>query len=125
MVVVTMIFPRTLQRQLSKNIQILKGIFATNEGSAYGLINGITEKDKIGKIVIVGFDAGKLQKDAVRKEVMLGAISQDPVEVGYKAVEAAYKVSKGEKLPRNIDTGYKWYDKTNVDNEDMKTLLYD
>ncbi|MGK0467464.1 ABC transporter substrate-binding protein [Clostridium sp.] len=103
----------------------IKGIFATNEGSAYGLINGITEKNKIGKIVIVGFDAGKFQKNAVRSGVMIGAITQDPVMVGYKAVEAAVKVLKGETLPKNIDIGYKWYDKTNVDDEKLKTLLYD
>lgn len=103
----------------------IKGIFATNEGSAYGLINGITEKNKIGKIVIIGFDAGKLQKNAVRNGVMLGAISQDPIQVGYKAVEAAYKVLKGEKLPQKIDIGYTWYDKNNMDDEKMKSLLYD
>jgi len=116
---------KNLAKTIIEKYPNIKGIFATNEGSAYGLINGITEKNKIGKIVIVGFDAGKFQKDAVRSGVMLGAISQDPVEVGYKAVEAAYKAIKGEKLPSNIDTGYKWYDKTNVDEENMKTLLYD
>lgn len=103
----------------------IKGIFATNEGSAIGLINGVVKKDKAGKIVIVGFDAGKQQKDAVRNGIMLGAISQNPVNIGYKAVEAAYKVSKGEHLPKTIDTGYKWYDKTNIDSDELKPLLYD
>jgi len=116
---------KNITEAIIKNYPNIKGIFATNEGSAYGLINGITEKNKIGKIAIVGFDAGEFQKDAVRNKVMFGAISQDPIEVGYKAVEAAYKASKGEKLPIKIDTGYKWYDYTNVDDEDMKTLLYD
>lgn len=116
---------KRLTETIIENHPKIKGIFAANEGSAYGLINGITEKNKIGKIVIVGFDAGKFQKDAVRTGVMLGAISQNPVEVGYKAVEAACRAAKGGKLPRNIDTGYKWYDKTNVDDEKMKTLLYD
>ncbi len=116
---------KNLAKTIIENHPNINGIFATNEGSAYGLINGITEKNKIGKIVIVGFDAGKFQKDAVRSGVMLGAISQDPVEVGYKAVEAAYKASKGKKLPSKIDTGYIWYDKTNVDDEKLKTLLYD
>jgi len=116
---------KSITETIIENHPNIKGIFATNEGSAYGLINGITEKNKIGKIVIVGYDAGKFQKDAVRSKVMLGAISQDPVGVGYKAVEAAYKASKGEKLPSKIDTGYKWYDNTNVDDEKLKTSLYD
>ena len=103
----------------------LKGIFGANEGSAVGVINGVTESDMIGKIVIVGYDAGKLQKDAVRSGVMLGAITQDPVGIGYKAVEAALKATKGETLPKLIDTGFKWYNKDNVDSDDMKPLLYD
>jgi len=116
---------KRITKTIIENHPNIKGIFATNEGSAYGLINGITEKNKIGKIIIVGFDAGKFQKNAVRSGVMIGAITQDPVMVGYKAVEAAFKVLKGEMLPKNIDTGYKWYDKTNVDDEKMKTLLYE
>jgi len=103
----------------------IKGIFATNEGATYGMINGVIEKNKVGKITIVGFDAGKMQKDAVRSGIMLGAISQNPVQMGYKAVEAAYEVSNGEKIQSIIDTGYIWYDKTNINNEDMKPLLYD
>lgn len=103
----------------------IKGIFATNEGSAFGLINGVIEKDKVGKIVIVGFDAGKMQKDAVRNGTMLGAISQDPIEIGYKGVEAAWKVSNGEEIESTIEIGYKWYDKTNMDDEDVRPLLYD
>lgn len=103
----------------------LKGIFGANEGSAIGVINGVTESKMVGKIVIVGYDAGKQQKDAVKSGVMLGAISQDPVGIGYKAIEAAVKAIKGEKLPKITDTGYKWYDKTNMDQDIFKPLLYD
>jgi ribose transport system substrate-binding protein len=78
-----------------------------------------------GKIVVIGYDAGKQQKDAVRSGVQAGAISQDPVGIGYKCVEAAVKAIKGEKVEKNIDTGFKWYDKSNVDSEEMKPLLYD
>lgn len=103
----------------------IKGIFGANEGSAVGVLNGVKESNKEGKIVVIGYDAGKQQKDAVRSGVMYGAITQDPVGIGYKAVEAAVKAIKGEKIEKNIDTGYKWYDKTNVDSQEMKPLLYD
>ncbi len=103
----------------------LKGFFGANEGSIIGVLNGVKEMNKAGKIVVIGYDAGKQQKDAVRSGLEAGAVSQDPVGIGFKAVEAAVKALKGEKVPKNIDTGFKWYDKTNVDSEEMKPLLYD
>ncbi len=103
----------------------LKGMFGANEGSAIGVVNAVKELKRQGKVVVIGYDAGKLQKDAVRSGLMAGAISQDPVGIGYKCVEAAVKATKGEAVPRTIDTGYKWYDKTNIDSADLKPLLYD
>jgi ribose transport system substrate-binding protein len=103
----------------------LKGIFGANEGSAVGVLNAVKELRKQGKIVVIGYDAGKQQKDAVRSGVMAGAVSQDPVGIGYKCVETAVKAIKGESVPKTIDTGYKWYDKTNVDSAELKPLLYD
>jgi len=103
----------------------LKGIFGANEGSIIGVLNAVKELHKEGKIVVIGYDAGKQQKDAVRSGVEAGAVSQDPVGIGYKCVEAAAKAIKGEKVQKNIDTGFKWYDKSNVDSAEMKPLLYD
>jgi ribose transport system substrate-binding protein len=103
----------------------LKGFFGANEGSIIGVLNGVKELKKEGKIVVIGYDAGKQQKDAVRSGVEAGAVSQDPVGIGYKCVEAAVKAIKGEKVPKNIDTGFKWYDKSNVDSPELKPLLYD
>jgi len=103
----------------------LKGFFGANEGSAVGVINAVRELNKAGQLVVIGYDAGKIQKDAVREGLMNGAITQDPVGIGYKAVEACVKALKGEAVEKNIDTGFKWWDKTNVDAEEMKMLLYD
>jgi ribose transport system substrate-binding protein len=103
----------------------LKGIFAANEGSVNGAINAITESGKSGKIVLIGYDAGKQQKAAVRSGLELGAISQDPVNIGYKCVEIAVKAIKGESVQKNVDTGYKWYDKTSIDAAELQPLLYD
>lgn len=103
----------------------LKGMFGANEGSAIGALNGVVEMKMEGKIVVIGYDAGKQQKDAIRDGKMAGAITQDPVGIGYKAVEACVKAMKGEKVDKEIDTGFHWYDKTNVDSEELKPLLYD
>ncbi len=103
----------------------LKGFFGANEGSIIGVLNAVKELKKEGKIVVIGYDAGKQQKDAIRSGVQAGAVSQDPVGIGYKCVEAAVKAIKGEKVEKNIDTGFKWYDKSTIDSTEMKPLLYD
>ena len=77
----------------------LKGLFGTNEGSAIGVVNGVREMKR--KVVIVGYDSGKQQKDAIRSGLMAGAITQNPVGIGYKTVEAAVKAIKGESCRRS------------------------
>jgi len=101
----------------------LKGIFGTNEGSAIGVANGVREMKR--KVVIVGYDSGKQQKDAIRDGLIAGSITQNPVGIGYKTVEAAVKALKGEKLPKVIDTGFYWYDKTNLNDPKIAAVLYD
>lgn len=101
----------------------LKGIFGVNEGSAIGVLHGVKETG--AKVVIVGYDAGKEQKDAIRSGLEAGAITQNPTGMGYAVVKAALDALKGEKLPKNIDTGFFWYDKTNVDDAKLAPLLYD
>jgi ribose transport system substrate-binding protein len=103
----------------------LKGYFGANEGSMKGVMNGVKETGKEGKIVMIGYDAGKQLKDEVKAGIVAGAISQDPVGIGYKCVEAAVKAMKGETLPKTIDTGFVWWDKTNMDDPKIAPLLYD
>jgi ribose transport system substrate-binding protein len=102
----------------------LKGFFGANEGSIIGVLNGVKELGKEGKLVVIGYDSGKQQLDAIRSGTESGAITQDPIGIGYKCVEAAVKAIKGETLPKTIDTGFHWYDKTNIDSDQIKPLLY-
>ncbi len=113
-----------LAKAIMQSHPYLKGFFGANEGSAIGVLNGVTEMKKQGKIVVVGYDSGQAQLDAVRSGVMAGAITQNPVGISYKCVEAAVKALKGEKLPKTIDTGFFWYDKTNIDSKQIAPLLY-
>jgi ribose transport system substrate-binding protein len=101
----------------------LKGMFGANEGSAIGVLNGAREMKR--KIVVIGYDSGKQQKEAIASGAMAGAITQNPVGIGYKTVEAAVKALKGEKLPKIIDTGFYWYDKSNMADPKIAAVLYD
>src|SRR5712692_705481 len=102
----------------------LKGVFGANEGSAIGVLNGVKESGKTGKVVVIGYDSGQQQMDAIRAGTEAGAITQDPIGIGFKCVEAAVNAIAGKTLSKNIDTGFKWYDKTNIDNPDIAALLY-
>src|SRR4051794_16444381 len=101
----------------------LKGIYGANEGSAIGVIKGVEESGKTG-LTIIGFDSGKAQIDAINSGVMLGAITQNPVGIGQQLVQAAVKATKGESLPKVIDTGYYWYDKSNITDPKITAVLY-
>lgn len=103
----------------------VKGIYGANEGSAAGVINAVKELNKVGAITIVGFDSGKIMIDAIKSGVAAGSITQDPVGIGYKAVEAAYKAYKGEENPEFIDTGFKWFDNTNIDTPEIQAVIYE
>lgn len=103
----------------------LKGFFGANEGSAIGVLNAVKESGKEGQITVIGYDSGKQQIDAINNGVMAGAITQDPIGIGAKCVESAVKAIKGEQLPKAIDTGYHYYDKTNIGAADIKPLLYE
>ena len=101
----------------------LKGIFGANEGSAEGVAIGVKESGK--KVVIIGYDSGKEQKDAIRSGAIYGAITQNPLGIGKCTVEEAVKALKGEKLPKVVDTGFYYYDKTNIDDPKIAAVLYD
>ncbi len=102
----------------------IKGFFGANEGSAIGVLNAVKELGMEGKITVIGYDSGKAQIDAVGSGVMAGAITQDPIGIGYKCVEAAVKAIKGEQLPKMIDTGFHYYTKENIEDATIKPLLY-
>ena len=92
-------------------------------GSAIGVLNGVREMGS--KVVVIGYDSGAAQKAAIRDGTMAGAITQNPVGIGYETVKAAVAAAKGETVPKSIDTGFFWYDKTNIDSPEIAAVLYD
>ena len=102
----------------------LKGLYGTNEGAAIGVVHAVQELGIEGKLTVVGFDSGKDQIDAINSGLMAGAITQNPVGIGYETVKAAIAAIKGDKLPKSIDTGFYWYDKSNIGDAKIAAVLY-
>lgn len=102
------------------------GIFGSNELAAKGILQATNEGQALQEreIVTVGFDAGERQKAAVKAGYFLGSVTQDPYNIGYKAVELAFKAASGEQVS-DVDTGAQFYTAANMDDEAIAVLLYD
>ncbi len=102
----------------------LRGLFCGDEDSAAGVLTAVQETGLAGRVTVIGFDSGQAQLDAIRGGLMAGAVTQDPIRVGYKTVEAAVDILNGRRVPRKIDTGFHWYDRTNIDDPAIAVLLH-
>jgi ribose transport system substrate-binding protein len=99
---------------LAKNPD-LKGIFATNLFSAEGAATGIREAGKLGKVKIVGFDAGPKQVEDLKSGVVQALIAQKPAEIGADGVQQAYNALTGKATTKQIGTGSVAITKDNLD----------
>jgi len=99
------------------------GMYGSNEAAASGIVQGVAESGK--DVTVVGFDSGKTQIDAIKAGTEAGAVTQSPVKIGYYTVKAAVAALNGAELPKTINSGFAWYDKTNIDSDEIKANLYE
>lgn len=112
------------------NTSGIAAVFCSNEGAVTGFLaatadgSDLADGGKYADLVVAGFDAGSAQKNAVRQGWFYGSVTQDPYQIGYKAVEMAVKAANGETVS-DVDTGAQWYDASNIDDEMISLLVYD
>ncbi len=105
--------------------------YGSNEWGIRGIIEaanadaGIMSKLKSKEIFGIGFDSGTALLGAMRDGIIHGAITQDPYQIGYKAVDLAYKAINGETIPTVVDTGSAWYTTDNWGDPAINGNLYD
>ncbi len=107
---------------INSNADIV-GIYGTNEAAATGAVQASIEVNKEG-LQVVGFDSGEIQMQAIRDGKQAGAVTQSPVKMGYETVKAAVDAIEGKTLPKVIDSGFAWYDKSNIDDPEIAANLY-
>ncbi|WP_027417619.1 sugar ABC transporter substrate-binding protein [Aneurinibacillus terranovensis] len=81
----------------------VKGVYAGNDDMAIGALRAT--KDKGLNIPVIGTDGTVEAVQSILDGGLAGTIAQSPYDMGYKGVEDAVKVIKGEKIDKRIDSG--------------------
>lgn len=103
----------------------IMGFFGANEGSAIGVVNAVTELDMAGDLVVIGYDSGIAQIEAIKSGLMAGAVQQNPIGIGAECVKAAAMAIQGLEVPPTIDTGFLWADASNIDSPEIQAVIYE
>ena len=104
-------------------------IYGSNQVAAEGILTANVNLNVLGSdptqnVLAVGFDAGETIKTAVRDGIMLGAVTQAPMEMGRVTVETLTKIADNETVS-DIATPCYWYHAQNMDEDKIAPNLYD
>ena len=83
----------------------LRAVFATNDQMALGAMEAIAARNLTGKIVLVGFDAGREAVRAVLDGRMDAVVAQFPERIGERAIQEAIKAARGQPVEKFVDIG--------------------
>ena len=101
----------------------IDGIFTPNESVSFALLRVLQDNGWAGKVKFVGFDASPNLVKGLRDGGLDGIVVQDPVRMGYTAVETMVKHLKGQPVEKWIDTGVRVATKDNMDTPEIKALI--
>lgn len=83
----------------------LTGIFATNQFAAEGAATGLRNAKKQGTVKLVGFDAGPVQVQQLKRGEVQALVAQQPHKIGVQAVDDMVKLLKGQRPAAHTGTG--------------------
>ena len=104
-------------------------MFGSNQTTIEGVITADNILGKLGldpekNIIGAGFDAGTPQKEALRDDKLIGSVTQSPLMMGYECVNTLVAACSGKAVEDILMEGY-WYNKDNMEAEDIAPNLYD
>jgi len=91
----------------------LKGVFSANDDMAVGALRAAEAKGL--NIPIIGTDGTIEAVELIIEGKLAGSVAQMPYDMGYKGVEYALKVIKGETIEKRIDSGVDLITKENAE----------
>jgi ribose transport system substrate-binding protein/inositol transport system substrate-binding protein len=92
----------------------LAAIVSNNDDMALGAVKAVKDAHLVGKIKIAGIDAAPNALAAVKDGSMTATVSQNTIDQGRMAMEAAVKAANGEKIQPTITVPHALITKENV-----------
>jgi ribose transport system substrate-binding protein len=103
----------------------VNGVFCPNEPSTIAMTKALRDIGKAGgKVKMIGFDAGSQSVADMKNGDVQGLVVQNPVRMGYLGVMTMVKHLQGEKVDKRIDTGVVLVTPENMEQPEIKELLY-
>jgi len=99
-------------------------IIALNAPATIGVANAIQKMNLQDKIKVIGFDGTHEEIDFMEADVIQATILQNPYSMGYLGVKYAIEDSNKNKIPKNVNTGSKVIDKSNMYTPENQKLLF-
>ena len=104
--------------------QDLKGCLGTSAEASRLILGALDRAEGMADVSVIGFDAGEDQLEALENEELDGLIVQNPFGMGYAAVVAAARTVLQEGNEAQVDTGFVWVDRENMEDENIQAMLY-
>lgn len=102
----------------------VKGIFGTNDLTTQFAVSVLKEAEEKKEIVVMGFDAGAEQLQALSDGEIAGLVVQNPFAIGYASVIAAARTVLQAGNEAEVMTGYTWVTKDNLESESIQKMIY-
>jgi ribose transport system substrate-binding protein len=116
---------KAAQNILNRYGKEVQGIFAPCEPVTIGVLMALKDLGKAGGTVqLVGFDSGTQSVDGLKAGDVQGLVVQNPVKMGYLGVMTLVDVIQRKKVPKKIDTGVQVVTRDNMNEPEMKELIY-
>lgn len=101
----------------------LNGIFAANEPGVLGAAEAVRRAGKVGKVVIIGWDASPDEIKGVQQGVISALVVQNPFKMGFDGLNAAVKMIRQHTQVQKEDTGVTFVTKDNINDPKVQAVL--
>ena len=116
---------QTAQNILNRFGREVNGVFCPCEPVTIAMTKGLRDLGLAGgKVKLIGFDAGSQSVLDMKNGDVQALVVQNPMLMGYLGVTTAIKYLRGEKVERRIDTGVALVTPENMNEPEIKDLIY-